>query len=193
MADKKEAILITESFLLESEVYNNYVVDLASIKERETLWYVPFKELNPNPNNILVGAYNGLIVDKNSNDCMLPGSALELEECMYGFKIGLRGGRYDLSIEKIKDYRAALEILDKLHLTYVKIELEGGKEWKIPKDFKWKEIKKRLDKMPCVFKNQSFTFSIGELKRIRNERIFEYKLLKSENIDSKILGELINE
>ncbi|MCG8577353.1 MAG: hypothetical protein MI810_20890 [Flavobacteriales bacterium] len=191
MTDKKEAISITESFIRESGVYNNFVVDSANIIERETVWYVPFKEFPPNPNNILVGAYNGLIVDKNSNEFMQPGSALDLETWMYGFKIGLRGGRYDLLIEKINDCRATLEVLDKLGLTYVKIELEGGVEWKIPKDFKRKEIKKRLDKLPCIFKNQAFTFSINEFKQIRNERMFEYRLLKSENTDQNILGELI--
>ncbi|CAM1365308.1 hypothetical protein [Tenacibaculum xiamenense] len=191
MTDKKEAISITESFIRENEVYNSFVVDSANIIEREAVWYVPFKELNPNPDNILVGAYNGLIVDKNSNEFMQPGSALDLETWMYGFKIGLRGGRQDLLIEKINDYRATLEVLDKLGLTYVKIKLEGKTEWKIPKDFKRKEIKKRLDKLPCIFKNQAFTFSIDEFKQIRNERMFEYKLLKSENTDQNILGELI--
>ena len=40
-------------------------------------------------------------------------------------------------------------------------------------------------------KNQSFTWATQEFKRIRNERIFEYQLLKTENKDPKILGELI--
>lgn len=191
MTDKKEAILITESYLRESEVYKSYIVDSGNIVDKATLWYVPFKELNPDPNEILVGAYSGLIVDKNSTDYFQPGSGLDLEEWMYGFKIGLRGERYDLRIEKVNDYRATLDMLDKLRLSYVKIEVEGGTEWKIPKDFKRKEIKKRLDKIPCVFKNQAFTFSISEFKQISNERMFEYKLIKSENKDPRILGELI--
>lgn len=191
MTDKKKAISITESFLLESAEFNNYVVDDEGIIERETLWYVPFNELNTTTNQMLVGAYNGLIVDKNSNDFMQPGSALGLEEWMYGFKIGLRGGRYDLLIHKVIDYTATIDMLEKLGLTYVKIEVSGGTEWKIPKHFRRKEIKKRLAKLPCSFKNQSFTFSVKEFKQIRNERIFEYKLLKTENLDPKILGELI--
>ena len=81
--------------------------------------------------------------------------------------------------------------MDKLRLTSVKIELKEGIEWKIPKEFKRKEIKKRLDKLPCVFKNQVFNFLIDEFKQIRNERIFEYKLFKSENVDPKIFGELV--
>lgn len=147
--------------------------------------------MNSDPKNLLVGAYNGIIVDKNSTEYFQPGSALDLEEWMYGFKIGLRGERYDLCIDKVNDYRATLEMLDKLKLAYGKIEIEGGTEWKIPKCFKRKEIKKRLDKMPCVFKNQAFTFSINEFKQIRNERMFEYKLLRTENTDQSVLGELI--
>lgn len=191
MTNKQEAISITESFLKSNDTYQGYTIDLDNILDKETLWYIPFKELNPDPNNFLVGAYNGIIVDKNSTDFFQPGSALDLEEWMYGFRIGLRGKRYDLCIVKVNDYRATLEMLDKLRLTYVKIEIEGGTEWKIPQDFKRKEIKKRLDKMPCVFKNQAFTFSINEFKEIRNERMFEYKLLSTENTDSSILGELI--
>lgn len=189
----KEAILITESFLRDKEAYKDHIVDKENIIEREPLWYIPFKELNPEPNNFLVGAFNGLIVDKKSNDYLQPGSALALEEWMYGFKIGLRGERYDLIIEKINDYRETLDMLDRLRLTYVKIENEGGTEWKIPKDFRRKEIKKRLYKLPCVFKNQSFTFLISEFKQIRNQRMFEYKLLKTENNNPKILGELIED
>jgi len=193
MTDKEEAISITKSFLHEHEVYKNYVVDLADIQERETLWYIPFKEAHPNSEEILEGAYNGLIVDKASQDYFQPGSALELEEWMYGFTIGLRGGRYDLLIDKVNDYRASLDMLLKLGLSYVKIEMEGGTEWKIPKNFNRKEIKRRLDRLPCVFKNQAFTFSIKEFKEIRNSGIFTYKLLKSENTDPSLLGGTITE
>jgi len=191
MTSRQEAISITESFLKSNDTYHGYEVDLDNILDKETLWYVPFKELISDPNNFLVGAYNGIIVDKNSKDYFQPGSGLDLEEWMYGFQIGIRGDRCDLSIEKVNDYRATLEILDKLELTYVKIEIEGGTEWKIPKNFNRKELKKRLDKMPCLFKNQAFTFSIKEFRFIRNERIFDYKILKTENTDSSILGELI--
>ena len=191
MTNRQEAISITESFLKSNDTYIGYSIDIENIIDKETLWYIPFKELNPDPNVFLVGAYNGIIIDKQSRDYFQPGSALNLEEWMYGFRIGLRGKRYDLCIEKVNNYRAALEILDKLDLTYVKIEIEDGTEWKIPKTFKRKEVKKRLDKMPCVFKNQDFTFSIDIFKQIRNERIFEYELLKTKNVNLTILGELI--
>lgn len=193
MTNKEEAIAIAKSFIKDNETYQNFVVSIEHIKEKETLWYIPFKELNHNPDNFIVGAHNGLIIDKKSTDYLQPGSALDLEEWMYGFKIGLRGKRYDLWIEKVNDYYATLEMLDKLPLTYVTIEVEGGTEWKIPKNFKRKEIKKRLETMPCIFKNQAFTFSIDEFKHIRNERIFEYKLVETKNTAPNILGELINE
>ncbi|WP_299555495.1 hypothetical protein [Seonamhaeicola sp.] len=192
MNDKEKAIQITKSFLEKNEIYKDYIVDSFNILERESLWYIPFKELNPDPNNFLVGAYNGIIVDKSSSDFLQPGSALSLDEWIYGFEIGIRGKRYDLIIEKIIDYQKTLDILSKIGLNYVEIEVENGTEWKIPKDFKRKEIKKRLDKLPCKFKNQSFTYSIDEFKKIRNEQIFEYKLETTENTDSSILGELLN-
>ena len=192
MTNKTEAIQITESFLKNDEIYEKYVVDSSNILERDSLWYIPFKEINPDPNNLLVGAYNGILVDKESSDFLQPGSALSLEEWIYGFEIGIRGGRYDLIIEKVIDYRKTLEILEKIGLNYVEIEIENGTEWKIPKNFKRKEIKRRLDKLPCEFKNQAFTYSINEFKKIRNERIFEYRLKKTENTDSSIVGELIS-
>ncbi|MEM8892144.1 MAG: GNAT family N-acetyltransferase, partial [Bacteroidota bacterium] len=36
------------------------------MQERESLWHIPFKEAHPNSEEIQVGAYNGLIVDKAS-------------------------------------------------------------------------------------------------------------------------------
>jgi hypothetical protein len=192
MTNRTEAIQITESFLKNDEIYEKHVVDSSNILERDSLWYIPFKEINPDPNNLLVGAYNGILVDKESSDFLQPGSALSLEEWIYGFEIGIRGGRYDLIIEKVIDYRKTLEILEKIGLNYVEIEIENGTEWKIPKNFKRKEIKRRLDKLPCEFKNQAFTYSINEFKKIINERIFEYRLKKTENTDSSIVGELIS-
>jgi hypothetical protein len=192
MNDKEKAIRITKSFLEKNEIYIDYVVDSSNILERESLWYIPFKELNPDSNTFLVGAYNGIIVDKSSSDFLQPGSALSLEEWIYGFEIGIRGKRYDLIIDKVVDYRKTLDILSKIGLKFVEIKVENGTEWKIPKDFKRKEIKRRLDKLPCEFKNQSFTYSIGEFKKIRNEQIFEYRLEITENTDSSILGELLN-
>ena len=191
MTNKNATISITQNFIENNETYKDYVIDSTNIVEKKTLWYIPFKELNPNSNNFMGGAYNCLIIDKKSTDYLQPGSGLSLENWMYGFELGLRGKRYDLHIKKVLDHRTALDILDKLSLTYVKIEIEGGTEWKIPKNFNRKEIKRRLDKTPCIFKNQSFTFSIDKFRRIREERIFEYKLLKSVNTDSTILGELL--
>ncbi|SHJ17125.1 hypothetical protein [Flavobacterium haoranii] len=192
MNDKEKAIRITKTFLEKNEIYKDYIVDSSNILERESLWYIPFKELNPDSNNFLVGAYNGIIVDKSSSDFLQPGSALSLDEWIYGFEIGIRGERYDLIIEKVIDFQKTLDILSKIGLSYVEIEIENGTEWKIPKNFKQKEIKSRLDKLPCKFKNQSFTYSINEFKKIRSERIFEYKLVTTENTDSSILGELLN-
>lgn len=192
MNDKEKAIRITTSFLEKNEMYKDYVIDSANILERESLWYIPFKELNPDPNNLLAGAYNGIIVDKSSSDFLQPDSALSLEEWIYGFEIGIRGKRYDLIINKVIDYRETLDILSKIGLKYVKIEVENGTEWKIPRVFKQKEIERRLDKLPCKFKNQSFTYSISEFRKIRNKRIFEYKLEVTENTDSSIIGELLN-
>lgn len=190
--DKNDAILLTESFIKRKD-YDGYVVDLDNILEEDSLWYVPFKELNPNPNIFLAGAYNGLIIDKNSTEFAQPGSALSLEEWMYGFKMGIRGERLDLIIEKVYDYRAATEFLERLKVQYVKIEIEGGTEWKIPNEFSRKEIKKRLDKPPCTFKNQSFTYSIAVFKRLNNEKIFKYKLVKTPETYPNVLGELIEE
>jgi len=192
MTNRQEAILITESFIKDSEEYKDCIVNLENILEQETLWWVPFKEKNFDPAlNIILGAYYGLIIDKGSKEYFQPSTGPSLEEWMDAFKMGLIGKRYDLLIIKVNNQKNAIEVLEKLGLSYVKIEIEYGTEWKIPKEFNRKQIKKRLEKLPCIFKNQSFTGSTQELKRIRNERIFEYQLLKTENKDPRILGELI--
>lgn len=193
MATREEAIKITNEFLKNRPEYDGYVVESEEVIDKDYVWYVPFKEINPDPNDILVGAYNGLIVDKESNDYFQPGSALRLDDWIYGFKIGLRGKRYDLLIKKINKYDETLDVLSILGLTYVRIEFEGGVEWKIPKQFNRQDIKKRIEKLPCVFKNQSFTFCIEKFKKIRNMRLFDYDLLVTNNSNPKILGELIED
>lgn len=191
MTNKEKAIAITQRFIQNHEIYHTFAVDIANIIEQETLWYVPFKEINPEPNVFWGGAYNGLLIDKFSEEYMQPGSGYALEKWMYGFRIGLRGGRYDLLIEKVNRYQETLEILNQLDLTFVKIELEGGIEWKIPRSFHRKQIKRRIDHLPCVFKNQGLSSAIDEFKKINNQHLFEYQLLKTQNTNPKILGELI--
>ncbi|MEM7163740.1 MAG: hypothetical protein AAF487_15035 [Bacteroidota bacterium] len=192
MATKEEAIRITQKFISESPIYSKYKVGEDKIKEYETVWYVPFFEIIPDSDSYLVGSYNGLIVDKNTMDFMQPGSGLKLEEWIYGFKIGLRGENYDLIIKKVNDLRETKEILPKLGMTYVKLEFENGIEWKIPQNFTRKEINNRLKKLPCVFKNQKFTFSMDIFREIKRRNLFIYELKSSES-DPKILGELIEE
>lgn len=190
MTSLKEAISITENFLQERDAYKGYIIDNEGVLEKEFLWYVPFKSSGSNQEK-LIGAYSGLIVDKNSEEYFQPGSAFSLEKWMYGFRIGLRGGRYDLQIQKINNDLKALEILEKLGMTYVKIELVGSSEYKIPQNFSRKEIKNRINKLPFLFKNQSFTFSIDDFKLIRNEKIFEYRLTETDNEDPSLMGELL--
>jgi hypothetical protein len=192
MADKTKAISITDSFIKSHINYNNYIVDVDDIQEHETLWYVPFKQKEPT-NDFIVGAHSGLIVDKSSDDFMQPGSGRNVKDWFYGFKIGLRGGRYDLIINRVPILNDALDMLDKIGLTYVRIEVENNTEWKIPKRFNRKELKKRLEDIPCSFKNQSFTFAADHFKEIRNRRIFDYDLLKTKNTNPNILGELLED
>ncbi len=193
MTSREEAISITKSFFLQKEVYKGYIIDQSRILERETLWYVPIKSVNPTAPFSLIGAWPGLIVDKGSADHFQPGSRYRLEEWMYGFSIGLRTGRYDLKINKINSHERALDILKELRLQFVKIEVDGGRTWKIPRDFKPAQIEKRLMKLPCVFKNQSFIQSIKQFRKIKEEQVFEYELLKTRSTYPKVLGELMED
>lgn len=187
--DKNEAIRITEYFLEQSE-YIGHEVDLGNIQDEETLWYVPFKQENPITNSIYVGAYSGLIVDKYSKEYVQPGSGLSLEDWMYAFKIGIRGYRLDLIIEKIYDHRGAIELLDQLKMQSVKMELEGDIEWKIPRAFHRKDIKKRLEHLPCTFKNQSFSYS-KVFKELDTKKVMNYRLVRTSETYPNVLGELM--
>jgi hypothetical protein len=192
MTNKEKAITITQSYIKGKAEYEGFVVNSDHIVERETLWYVPFKASNTEINGCFGGAYNGLIVDKYSTEYMQPGSVLELQEWIEGFEMGLRGEHYDLLIDKVNDYEKTLEALLQMSLSYVVIEEEADKEWKIPKEFSKKDIQRRLTTLPCAFKNQAFSFCIQTFKKVRAENLFQYQLLKTENTDPKILGELIS-
>ena len=193
MANKQEAIHIAESFIQKSDTYATYVVDADRIIEYDFFWYVPFKDMEPERGVLLAGAYNGVLIDKKTSEYFQPGSGLSLDDWIYGYEHGLIGRRCDLIIEKVYDYRDAVEMLWKLNLTYVRIEVEAGTTWKTPRKFSRKEIKRRLDKPPCTFKNQGFTYAIDKFRRIREEKLFAYRLVKTENTDPAILGELIEE
>lgn len=140
---------------------------------------------------MLAGAYEGFIVGKTFGDLHRPGGAYTIERWMATYKLGLLGGPYDLVITKIRNKLATKEYLQKLHLTYYKPELENGTTWKIPRHFKSKMIDERLSTLPCIFRNQNFTFNYELFIEIRNSKAFEYELVKTENVLPDETGEKI--
>lgn len=122
---------------------------------------------------------------------MQPGSAYTLDKWLFGFNIGLRGGRYDLKITKVFNHQKALEMIYRMQLQYVRIEIDNGTEWKIPKAFNRTVINQRLQKLPCIFKNQGLAYQIDTFKQILEEQLFEYQLEPTQNENLKIIGELL--
>jgi hypothetical protein len=108
---------------------------------------------------------------------------------MIGFKLGLLNGPYDLTITKINDLKATKALLKQLKLQYFKPEIENRTTWKIPKTFTSKMIDRRLNTLPCTFKNQGFAFNIEDFQEIIYPRAFDYQLVQVENPKPNEIGE----
>ncbi len=163
------------------------------IIEDDEIFYIPFLEEKDENQEVWIGAYKGVIIDKRTGELFQPGSAYPLEDWIWGFKLGFRKGRVDFTITKVNDHRRTVELIAELGMQYVVPELENGTIWKIPEMYNRKEIKKRISKLPCTFVNQGLTMGLSIIQEIVNSKVFEFELKPTDFNIERIYGELIDE
>lgn len=194
--EKQIAIDIALKFANEKYGENgkrNYVLwHPGEIIEDDEIFYIPFLEEKVENQEVWVGAYKGVIIDKTTGEIFQPGSANLLEDWIWGFKLGFRKGRVDFTITKVNDHQKTIELIAELGMQYVVPELENGTIWKIPEMYNRKEIKKRISKLPCTFVNQGLTMGLRIIQEVVNSGAFEFEVKPTDfNIES-ICGELID-
>jgi len=162
------------------------------IIEDDEIFYIPFVEAQIKNRKLWGGAYKGIIIDKSTGEMFQPGSVYPLEKWIWGFKLGFREKRLDFTIKKINNAKRTIELISNLGIQYVVPELEHGTIWKTPKTLNPKQIKKRISRLPCTFKNQGLTIALDTIQEILNSKAFEFEVKTTDFTIEGIYGELID-
>lgn len=165
----------------------------AEIIEKDSLWYISFIEKKSEERKDWIGAAKGCIVDKETGELFQPGSAYSLDMWIWGFELGFRGKRLDLTITKINSLEQTLKILDDFGIQFVKPVMENGTIWKVPEYYSKEELRERINKLPCTFENQGLTIKLWVLKDLEESKAFEYHVNPTKCQYENIYGELIDE
>jgi len=167
--------------------------DKVPLIEQQTLWYIPFIEKNPEERKLCIDTVKGCIVDKKTGALFQPESIYPLETWIWGFDLGFRDKELDLTITKINDEEQSLKILEDFRIQYVKPVLEHGTIWTIPEIYSKEQLRKRVNKLPCTFKNQELTTKLWVLKDLMESKAFEFEVNPTKCKHKNIYGELIDE
>ena len=163
------------------------------IINKETLWFIPFIEKEEKERTSWLGATKGCIIDKVSGEISQPGSAYSLEMWIWGFELGFRDERLDLTITKINNEKQAIDILEKFGVGYIKPKLEKGTILKNFEFYTQAELKEKISNLPCTFKNQGLSIKLWVLRELHQCKAFEYKVKSTDNKYDDIYGDLIDE
>lgn len=152
---------------------------LDSIIEKPYGWYFNYQSKKyiqtGNISEMLVGS-GGFLVEKESGNIINFSSAYALKKNFEIYEKGFLRKSLDLSITKIFDQNESVRFLNRLHMTYTEFEIENGIEWKTPKTYNEKQIKKAISNLPCTFQNQNFHYRFDEFQKIDDSKCFEYEL-----------------
>ncbi|MFK7773518.1 MAG: hypothetical protein AB8F94_15315 [Saprospiraceae bacterium] len=189
---KTEAIEIAKKYF--GDLFGNpknLGLDVYEIIDKNSFWFVSLviiDETKVEPSQLRC------MIDKTSSEVMKEVPFRSMEDQLFAFKLGFRECQVDLKILSIDNLKDTIELLLGLRLSYVIPELENGVIWKIGKTFSVDEIKGRLEKLPCVFKNQTFKikWNLGSFENIIKSKAFTFELSTSKKEYPRVYGELID-
>lgn len=133
-------------------------------------WFFPWRTAR-------VGC-NGVIVNKGTGRLLHLGSAFPVERDLAMYDAGYQFERYDLVILAVRDLEATRRAFTKLRPSVVEPTYEHGQVWRIPKTIADHDLRKRLEKLPCIFPAMSLYFHLELLEEVRRERWFEFEALE---------------
>lgn len=134
------------------------------ILEKGFGWYFSSE---PKKRGRLLAGRSGFIVDRETGKIFECGSAFPVERDLKMYELGYRFKSYDLTILAVSNLEKTVELLHKLQMQYVVPEFEHGVNWKIPREYKPKEIRKALKRLPFTFEGQRFYFRLEDLERLK--------------------------
>jgi hypothetical protein len=152
--------------------------------EKETLWFIGFTEKNTEEKASWIGAEKGCIIHKRTGEFFQPGSAYSLDTWIWGFELGVRENT-DITINKINDMEKSMELLYQIRINYLK----NGKSFN---SYSKVELKERLSKLPCIFKNQRIAIKLWVLEELVKCKAFEFELNTTDSNYGAYMGEFID-
>lgn len=138
-------------------------VELTRGMELSNGWYFPWISKS---GQTIFGS-NGVIIDKESGDPYMLGSAYPPERDMRFYEAGYKHKCYDIEISKVHNKRRTLKFLKELGPTVVEPELAHGVTWRIPRQMSRWELRRKLSKLPCTFEKVGVYFRIEIIEKAK--------------------------
>lgn len=125
----------------------------------------------------------GVLVEKRTGRLIEFGSAYSTENNLQIYEAGyLAHDNFDMLVTAVSDLREAEDLLYRLSILYVRPEFDSETTWRIPKEYKVKEIRARLQQLPCRFNIGSLYFKWQHIERMKASRILRFELLPNEGL-----------
>ncbi len=183
MLTKDDAVRLVRASLPE-----NMDLDESHIVEREYGW-VLFPQSKQwlrtrDSRDMLVGS-GGVLVEQTSGRMFHFGSVYRLEDNLKIYELGyMKHESWDLVIKEVRDERSTVEAILRLKPTYVVPEEAYGEVWRIPQNYKPKQLKQKLRVLPARFKLGSAYSRWRELEGLQDQKAFIYDLVPNEGYEN---------
>ncbi len=162
MIDETRARELAEKGLSEDDV------SLGSARELREGWFFP------SVSGASVGSH-GVIVNKETGRLFRLGSAFSIERDLDMYDRGYQADEYDLVIVAVRDPEATMRVIMKLGPTEVEVTEEYGTVWRIARAVTERELRERIERLPCVFPGMRLYLKLEVLEEARRERWCEFE------------------
>ncbi len=168
----------------------NFDVCEEPVIEREYGWVIfsqtkRYIETN-DPRSMALGS-GGTLVEKNTGRLIQFGSAYSIEKNLKIYEARyLAHDDFDLVVTAIKNAGEAVRLLGGLHITYIKPEIRNETTWRIAKAYSAKQLRERLNQLPCRFNLGSLYFRWDTLERMKNSSSLLFKLTANTGFRNEI-------
>ena len=158
-------------------VHKGLTTYLSEAVELSNGWFFPWISED---GQVYLGS-NGIIVSKETGECLELGSAFAVERDLQFYEAGYTRSAYDIRISRVHDEALTLDLLEDLGISVVEPEEAHGVTWKIPRSLSRSELSARLSELPCAFQNVSVYFRIEAIERAMATGCCELQLLPPSN------------
>jgi hypothetical protein len=159
--------------LAASSLSKGLELDDSRVQELAEGWFFPFRAV-AEP----VFGSQGVVINKATGAVFHLGSAFPAERDLELYDKGYQFARYDLVITTVSDLERTLDVLEELRLSVVEPTFEHGTVWRIPRPLTRKELRDRIDNLPCVFGDTRLYAVAEKLEKARQQGIMEFELLE---------------